>query len=319
MLSLFPIHRPRFGVSFRAHALELVEIQRGWRKRPVVTRVATRLLPSGLLTPGADHPTMSDPAAVAKELAALLDGVRDRAVAIDVPMACGTLGLQHFETFPAIRTEQEALLRWRLRQEEHLTAPDLALSWHAVSSTASGSTPVSVVSVASRTSILDQYHHVCEAAALIPVSMGWSTVHLLDLVRATFTGTREEVYVAHRTAEPLIVLGVRQGRPIGLRVKPLRPGGIDLNRELLQTLQYFSQDHPVSNHTAARITPCYVMDETVVASGAGATAHPSDTWMVQEHWTVPIVRITWSTAPVVSQVPLPDQPPYGALACVLAS
>lgn len=262
---------------------------------------------------------MSDPAAVAKELAALLEGVRDRAVAIDLPMACGTLTLHHFETFPTIRTEQEALLRWRLRQEEHVTAQDLTLSWHAVPSTASGSTPVSVVSVASRTSILDQYHHVCEAAALIPVSMGWSTFHLLDLVRATFTGMHEEVYVAHRTAEALIVLSVRQGRPIGLRVKPLRPGGIDLNRELLQTLQYFAQDHPVSNHTAARTTPCYVMDETVVVTGAETPGHQSETWMVQEHWSVPVVRITWSTAPVVSQVPSPDQPPYGALACVLAA
>jgi hypothetical protein len=269
--------------------------------------------------PSADNPTMRDPAAVAKELAALLEGVRDRAVAIDLPMACGTLALHHFETFPTIRTEQEALLRWRLRQEEHVTAQDLTLSWHAVPSTASGSTPVSVVSVASRTSILDQYHHVCEAAALIPVSMGWSMFHLLDLVRATFTGTHEEVYVAHRTAEAFIVLGVQQGRPIGLRVKPLRRGSLDLNRELLQTLQYFAQDHPVSNHTAARTTPCYVMDETVVASGDEATAHPSDTWMVQEHWTVTIVRITWANVPIVSQVPSPDQPPYGALACVLAS
>lgn len=319
MVSLFPIHRPRFGVSFRAHALELVEIQRGWRKRPVVTRVATRPLPAGLLMPGADSLTMRDPAAVAQELAALLEGVRDRAVAIDVPMACGTLTLHHFETFPTIRAEQEALLRWRLRQEEHLTAPDLALSWHAVSSTASGSTSVSVLSVASRTSILDQYHQVCDEAALIPVSIGWSTCHLLELVRATLTETHHELYIAHRTAEALIVLGVRQGRPISLRVKPLRRGTVDLNRELLQTVQYFAQDHPVSTQPATRTTPCYVMDDVMAATGNEAAAQLPETWMVQEHWNVPIVRVTWSTAPIVSQVPSPDQFPYGALACVLAA
>ena len=90
MFSLFPIHRPRVGISFRAQALELVEVRRRWGMAPTVTRLATRSLPAGLLVPSSTAPNMADPAVVAKELQALLHGVGDRTVASDLPMACGT-------------------------------------------------------------------------------------------------------------------------------------------------------------------------------------------------------------------------------------
>lgn len=322
MLSLFPIHRPKLGISVRAHALDLVEVRRGWGRTPTVTRVATRPLPAGLLTPNATTPNISDSAALAKELAALLDGVRDRAVAIDLPMACGTLALHHFETLPQVRTEQEALLRWRLRQEEHLTAPDLTLLWQVFDSTGSGNPAVSVLSVAIKPSILAQYHQVCEDAELIPVSMGWSTFHLLELARVTLANRTEDVYVAHRTAEALIVLGFRQGCPVCLRVKPCRRAVGDLHRELRQTLRYFAQQGPPSTWTTARTTPLYVVDETASATTAEPDSPPEtwpETWMVQDQWTVSVTRAEWATVPIAKTVSPPDQPPFGALAGLLAA
>lgn len=318
MITFFPIHRPRLGISFRAHALDLVEVRRRWGQQPTVMRVVSRPLPAGLVVPGATQPNLADPAAVGKELSALLDGMRDRAMAIDLPIACGTLALHHFESFPTVRTDQEALLRWRLRQEEHLTASDLRLLWHSFYSPQSGSTGVSVLSVAIRKSVLDQYHHVCEDAALIPVSMGFSTFHVLDLARSVLSGTHEELYVVHRIAEALIVLAFRQGRPVCLRVKPVRRGTVDLKTELLQTLQYFAQQRPSLSHTAARATPLYVLDE--VASGTEpGSADSSEIWTVHEGWTVSVHRVDWATAPIVSTVPYPMHSPVGALACVLAS
>lgn len=319
MFSLFPIHRPRLGISIRAHALDLVEVRRGWGRAPTVTRVATRPLPAGLLTPNATIPNISDPATVAKELVALLDGVRDRAVAIDLPMACGTLALHHFERFPAVRTEQEALIRWRLRQEEHLTAPDLALLWQVFDSTESGNPAVSVLSVAIKPSLLAQYHQVCEAAGLIPVSMGWSTFHLLELARLTLSTLSEDVYVAHRTAEALIVLGFRHGCPVCLRVKPWRRAAGDLHSELLQTLRYFAQQGPPSKWTTARTTPLYVVDETASDTTADSLESPPETWRVQDQWTVSVSRADWATAPIAQTVSHPDQLPFGALAGVLAA
>lgn len=317
MFPLFPIHRPRLGISFRAQALELVEVRRRWRQPPILTRLTNRPLPPGLLTPGASTPNMSDPAALAKELAALLEETRGRAVAIDLPIACGTLALTHFETFPTVRTEQEALLRWRLRQEEHLMAPDLTLLWQSFSSAEPGPSAVAILSVAIRQSLLDQYHRVCEDAELIPVSMGFSTFHVLELARAALTGPQEEVYVAHRSAEALIVLGFRQGRPVLLRVKPLRRVTLDLRTEVLQTIRYFAQDNESRNHTETRTTPLYVVDETA-SPEPYPDEHAAERWTVQEGWTVPVVRAAWATAPIVSSVPISAHLPVGALASVLA-
>lgn len=320
MFSLFPIHRPRVGISFRAQALELVEVRRRWGMAPTVTRLATRSLPAGLLVPSSTAPNMADPAVVAKELQALLHGVGDRTVAIDLPMACGTPALCHFETFPTVRNEQEALLRWRLRHDEHLTAPDLTLRWHSLPTVEPCSTAVSVLVVAIRQSILDQYHQVCEDANLIPVSMGFSTFHLLNLARSVFP-TDDEVYLAHRTTEVLIVLAFRQGGPVRLRVKPTRRTNIDLKTELLQTLQYFAQDDPNRDHDAAYTTPLYLVEEGTSAAVPPKVQDQSEVWTVSEQpgWTVPVVRAQWATAPIVNTVTTPEQPPFGALACVLAA
>jgi len=316
MFSFFPIHRPRFGISFRAQALDLVEVRRRWNRVPTVTRLASRSLPAGLLVPSAAAPNMADPAAVAKELDALLHGVRDRAVAVDLPMACGTPALCHFETFPHARAEQEALLRWRLRQDEHLTTPDLMLRWHMFPAADPPSTGVSVLVVAIRKIILDQYHQVCETAHLIPVSMGFSTFHLLNLARSAFP-TADEVYVAHRTAEALIVLAFRQGRPVGLRVKPTRRMNVELKSELFQTLRYFTQDDLHQDGDPARTTPLHLVEE-----GAPTAAHDQpEVWTVSEQplWVVPVLRANWATALIESTVAVPDRVSFGALACVLAA
>lgn len=319
MGSLFPCHRPWLGISFRAQALEVVEVRRGWRRVPTVTRLFTRPLPSAWLTPTAATPHISDPAALTKELRALLLDVRDRVVAIDIPMACGTLVLVHFQTFPTVRAEQEALLRWRLRQEEHLTLPDLTLLWQVFPAAQSGSGSVSVLVVAVRQSILDQYRQVCEDADLLPVSIGFSTLHLLDLARSTFPGMQEEVYVAHCSPEALIVLAFHLGQPVGLRVKPIRQAGIELKTEVIQTLRYLAQGIPHPRTTVSRTTPIYVM-----AEGERVPSSVPDTtevWTLSDDpvWTAPVHQARWATAPIVSTLPAPGQPPLAALACVLAS
>lgn len=320
MLSLFPIHRPRVGISFRAQALDLVEVRRRWHRVPTVTRLATRPLPAGLLTPNAGTPNISDHIALVKELSALLQGTRDRAAAIDLPVACGTLALYHFEMLPTVRTEQEALLRWRLRQEEHLALPHLKILWQVFPAVEPGSTAVSVLVVAIQQSILDQYHRVCEEADVIPVSVGFSTCHLLELARSAMPASAE-LAVAHRTADTLVVLAFQQGRPVGLRVKPMRRASVDVKIELLQTLQYFAHEQPPHDPAAARTTPFYVMEERASAPESSSPVELSDVWTMPEQptWTIPIHRATWATTPIVSTVPTPVHPPFGALAGVLAA
>ena len=318
--SLFPIHRPRLGLSLRTHGIDLIEVRRRWRRPPTVVRVGSRTLPVGLLTPSATTANMPDLAAVAKEVDALFEGVRDRTVAIDLPMACGTPALLHFDTFPTARTEQEALLRWRLRQEDHLTAPDLTLRWHCVPEGDPSSTAVSVMVVAIRQSILDQYYQVCEEAHLLPVAMGWSTFHLPHLAQSVFPA-EASLYVAHRTAELLIVLALQQGQPVHLRVKPIRRTSADVKSEILQTLQYFAQDDPPRNSDRTRVTPLYLVEEGPTGEESWSPEDSTDVWTLSDdpHWSVPVTRARWTMAPIVSMVDTPEPAPLGALAALLAA
>lgn len=320
MFALFPAHRPRIGISIRAHALDLVEVRRRWGRVPHLVRVATRPLPVGLVTPGATTPNVSAPATLAKELSALFEGIRDRAVAIDLPMACGTLALMHFETFPKVRAEQESLLRWRLRQDEHLAASDLTLVWHTIPFTESDSTAVSVFMVAIRQSIVDQYHQICEAADVLPMSMGFSTLHLVELAR-TVLPMEEEVYVAQRTAESLIVLAFRYGRPIGLRVKPLRRTHLNVKEAVLQTLRYFEEHGASRQQKQGRTTPLYLVEERISDTDPALTQAQPEIWTLSEqtHWTVPVHRATWTTVPIEPTQGHSSLPPLGALAGVLAA
>jgi len=322
MGTLFPIHRPRIGLSIRAHALDLVEVRRRWRRPPLVRRLLSRPLPEGVVTPSSTAPNLTDPQAFARELRGLCEKVRDRTVAVDVPMACATLGLFQFDTLPASTAEQEALLRWRFRQTEHLVASDLQLVSRLFRTPASqgGAAILSMLSVAMRQAVLTQYHQACEAAGLLPVSMGFSTLHLLDLY-GPLMPKGDVSFFAHRTAERLIVLAFRQGRPVFLRVKPLRRTDAVLDAELIRTLQYFDSEHRTPT-AAPSSSPLYLVDEVAARlDGARDLAPSSETWTptADPHWTVVVTRADWGTAPITSRMQAPDPVPFGALAGVLAS
>ncbi len=322
MFPLFPVHRPRIGVSLRAHALDLVEIQRRWRRPPVVRQLRSRPLPPGLLTPTCTTLNLSDQEMFVRELQALLEGVPDRTVAIDLPIACGTLGLFQFETVPPSAVELDALLRWRFRQEEHVVANDLHLVSQVFASQGQGSpaTSASVLAVAIRQNVLEQYHRVCESAGLLPVSMGFSTLHLIDLYRQVMPA-RSEAFFAHRTADALLVLGFQYSRPVLLRVKPLRRVDVDLKSELINTLQFFDSQFPHrATSSGATPTPLYMVDEGVLFEKLGSSATP-EVWTPTDNpdWKIEVSRVQWSTAPIESRVAVTEPAPFGALAGVLAS
>ena len=322
MFSFFPVHRPRSGVSLRANSLDLVEVQRRWRRPPLVRRLVSRPLPPGLLTPSCTMPNVSEHGTFVRELQALCKGLRDRTVAIDLPISCGTLGLFQFETVPSTRAEQEALLRWRFRQEEHAVGNDLYLVSQVFTSRQqeSPATSASVLAVAIQKSIVEQYHRVCEDADLLPVSMGFSTLHLIDLYRRVMPAS-SGAFFAHRTADALLVLAFQNSRPALLRVKPLRRANVDLKSELISTLRFFDSQFPhVATSSGAVRSPLYIVDEGAPSAMLGNPAI-SEVWTPTENpdWRVEVTRVQWSTAPMTISPSVTEPPPFGALAAVLAS
>lgn len=85
MSRLFPIHRPRVGISVSASALSLIELHRPWYHTPVIQRTLEHPLPDGLLRPSPTTPHITDVEAFAKELRALTEHLSERTVALSLP------------------------------------------------------------------------------------------------------------------------------------------------------------------------------------------------------------------------------------------
>jgi len=325
MFSLFPVHRPKIGISVHTRALDLVEVRRRWRQPSLLRRLASQPLPPGLLTPSFTALNITDQEVFKKELQALLIGMRDRTVAIDLPLPSAALGLFMFDTFPTAPAEQDALLRWRFRQEEHVTTNDLHLASRVFGAGKlnGGSQAVSVLAVAVRECVLRQYHQAFESAGLLPVSVGFSTLNLFDFYWPSMPQSRE-CFFAHRTAEALRLIAIDDGRPVLLRVKPAGRSPIDLKAELIKTLQFFDSRFPHAPVTEGSCSsPLFIVDELDGSRQTGEQTNvlSPEVWTPtgNPHWTITVTYVNWLTVPKAKGIATPLYPPFGALAGALTA
>ena len=151
--TLFPIHRPRVGISVSASALSLVALRRPWFRRPIVKQVVERSLPSGLLKVSATEPHITDLDAFVQELRALTEGLSERTVALSVPNRAMHMGVFAFDRFPDAPEERAGLIKWRFREDLNLTIGDARVMMQIFPA----GTRTQVLAVAVRQTILDQY------------------------------------------------------------------------------------------------------------------------------------------------------------------
>lgn len=295
MRALFPIHRPRVGISLSASALRLVALRRPWFRPPVLQKVLERPLPDGLLRFSPTESPVADLEALAKELRALIEPVRERTVALSLPTRAMQVGLFRFETFPQAREERERLIQWRFREELHVVLSDTKLVWQ----TFPAGTTTQVLAVAVRHHLLEQYEEACARAGLIPIAIGFSLFHLVDLYRRTMRGTRR-LCVLQWARDEFVLLLFERGRPVFLRSTSLVGGTYDLRREVIGTLQYAADQAAASLEPGAASFPLYLMmeqpvDELLqVLDGSSTLTIPA----VSGGWQVEIVPLGWNRVPV---------------------
>jgi hypothetical protein len=267
------------GISISDDKLGLVEVRRGWNK-PSLRRYAERPLPAGLLRLSASEPNVSDVSALARELSALLDGQRKVArpapIALSLPALCALVALFDFDTLPKKPSEMDALIRWRFQKD--LNAPvtaDTRFTYRAfqpASTYALAGGPVRILAVSIRANVIEPYEQACEAAGLIPVSVGLASLQLFDLCRpvmeAALTTTGECFYL-HVGEGSFAFFAIRAGIPVFLRIKPLRDGSTTGNAaahvsvvtdELLATLQFYMEHEAVSGRATAPSRPLFLLN-----------------------------------------------------------
>lgn len=266
---LFPVHRPRVGLSFTERSLALVELRRGWRK-PRVVRVHERAVPEGLLTPSACESNVKDSDALAKELRALVAASSERTMALCLPDRACRLAVFPFETLPPRERDRDPILRWRFQHEEHMTVAD-AHVLHRVfpvnrptSATANEAYQDSkvtayVVALAITRSILNEYEQVCAQAGLLPISISCAALWAFDFYRPMLAKACELFFV-HQASDAMTFLAIRQGMPVFCRMKPRCRDQADGMREVWSTVQFYEDLYPPPRSGAdRRPVPLYVV------------------------------------------------------------
>lgn len=194
--------RPQRCLKFGVDAVGWAESERNWRGRRR-HRCVTSLLPDGVVKPSPVDQNLSDLSTLESRIRALagpgpevrmaghsLVSDLPRPIVLLLPDAAVRAVVLHLDQLPAKREEREALIRWRLGQEQLFPlggAKVVSQVFHGLPGS-EGRTHT-VLAVAIQESVLNQYESLCESAGLIPHEVGMTSLRLFELWRRASGGS----------------------------------------------------------------------------------------------------------------------------------
>lgn len=313
-MRLFPIRRPALGLHIGARALTVAEVGRDWRQGGYgcrLHRVQRWQVPAGLLRMSPTEKNVLDVPGLAVYVRGLLGRRQGRCVALSLPDHCARIALFDFETLPQKPAQVDTLLRWRFQKDLSLPVGDARMPYRVFHpKPVPGQPPVKSVRVfaaAVREEIVSQYEQMCEAAGAIPVSIGLSSLALLDAFRAAMSSSGGNALFLHFTDTGFTFAAFQQGCPVFFRLKalyaepPPSPGALGerLVQEVSATLHFYGERYLGSpDRLGAAAGPLYVvkghegLDPVLEESGrdlaqfllGGADAEPLDLNVVPLDW-----------------------------------
>ncbi len=226
---------PHCCLKLGTDAAAWAETERNWRGRQRHRCVASPL-PDGLLKPSPTDLNVSDTVTLQgriRTLAGLQDESRreGRSLLSDLPRRITLLlpdttvraMVLHLDQCPANSDEREALIRWRLGQEQLFSlATAKVVSQLFPVAPEDGHRVHTVLAVAIQESVLQQYETLCESVGLIPSEVGITSLRLFDLWRRVSGGPGRRktdflwINVADRSLTTMVF---HQGRPLFYRCK----------------------------------------------------------------------------------------------------
>jgi hypothetical protein len=153
----------------------------------------------------------------------LLNGL-PRPVTLVLPDVAVRSTVLQLEQVPVRREEQEALIRWRLGQEQRLPLTGAKLSWQVFPPRQQKQSMYMVLVVAVQESILSEYEGTCEAAGLLLQEITVASFRLFDLWLKAAGGARcltRDVALVTVADGGLTCLIVHDARPVFVRTKLL--------------------------------------------------------------------------------------------------
>ncbi len=239
-MTLFPIVRPRLGLSISTDSACLVEIQPKWRGK-AFRQLAHQPLPDGLVQLSPTKPNISDLNVLSDALGTLTKHYKKpQPIVLSLPDVCGRTALFAFNSFPKKLADREAILSWRFQQDLNLTTKNARLGFrlyepHTLKKTMPTQPPGStrVLATTVPNTIVEQYEMACLKAGLLPQGVGLSSLDVFDLFRSMIQKTAHTASRrSHRSARDSLFLylagwgfsfiAFKEGCPVFVRIKPLR-------------------------------------------------------------------------------------------------
>lgn len=190
----FATSRPRHCLKVGMQALAWGEAVRTWRGR-YRYRCVSSPTPTGAIKLSPMDINLTDISAVENCLRSLVGPSRDlrfaghvwlsdvpRPIVLLLPDLSVRATVLELDQLPAQAEEQEALIRWRLGQEQLLPLSGAKIVWQGFPSHgARGDRSHVVLVVAIQEAILKQYESLCESVGLLPQEVGVASFRLFNL------------------------------------------------------------------------------------------------------------------------------------------
>ena len=325
--------RPRHCLKIGAQALVWGEAVRTWRGR-YRYRCVLSPTPVGAIKLSPMDLNLTDMPAVESRLRSLAGPSRDirfagRAWLSDIPRPIVLLlpdlsvraTVLQLEQLPPQAEEQEALIRWRLGQEQLLPLAGAKIAWQGFPSHGAGDERShAIFVVAIQEAILKQYESLCESVGLLPQEVGVTSFRLFNLWLKAVGGrkrlSRDLLWVSVSDGG-LTCFVMQEGRLVFVRTKLLSGESIqgeeDLDGDLVDniveecavSLRACLEHHPGLNVTEIALasdSPFPTLEQALNKE-LGLSTKRLD-WEAVEGlgWTHDGGSTSWATLPVVAGV-----------------
>ena len=325
--------RPRQCLKIGAQTLAWGEAVRTWRGR-YRYRCVLSPTPTGAIKLSPMDLNLTDMPAVESRLRSLVGSSRDirfagriwlsdvpRPIVLLLPDLSVRSTVVQLEQLPAQVEEQEALIRWRLGQEQLLPLAGAKIVWQGFPSHGAGDERSHViVVVAIQEAILKQYESLCESVGLLPQEVGVTSFRLFNLWLKAAGGRKRlgrDLLWASVSDGGLTCFVMHEGRLVFVRTKLLsgeglqggeNPGGDlfdNIVEECAASLRACREHHPGLNVTEIVLASDrpFPMLEEALNSELGLPTERLD-WEAVERlgWTHDGGSTSWATLPVVAGV-----------------
>ena len=306
--------RPQRCLKFGTDSIAWAETERNWRGQRRHTCIMSPLS-DGMIKPSPTEENLSDPSTLADRIRVLTHSgsvhhAVGGAILSDLPRRIGVLlpdtavraTVLHLEQLPVRREERDALIRWRLGQEQLFPLSGAKLLSQVFHDPSGGKGPAyTVLTVAAQESVLKQYESLCESVGLIPQEVGITSLRIFDLWRRALDGShwrsRECLWV-NVSDRALTIMICQRGRLLFYRCKLL---GVEAAEALTKTdmLNKILEECWASVEICQQQHPSTVVKELVICADGDISAFQE---LVEVELRLSVEQLGWQSVEAIGRV-----------------